>query len=355
MFQQKTIRDVDVKDKIVLVRTDYNVPLENSQIVDDLRIRASLPTLEYLLTNGVKNVVIISHLGRPHGPEADLSLAPIAARLKELLPNTPVSFCNQVSGSEVTNAIDKSPKGGIIILENLRFWPGEKENDKSFAKQIVDSTHAELFVQDGFAVIHRAHASTSAITELLPSVAGLLLEKEITTLSQVTHNPPHPFAVIIGGAKVADKQPLIEKLLPIADTLLVGGKIAADGYTSSDPKIYVAEDFSSPEKEDLGPIATEKILQSITSASTVLWNGTLGKVEDPAYQDSSTKIATAIGTHPTNNYTSIICGGDTTAFVESLQKSDPNLNYTLISTGGGAALALLAGEPLPGLTGLSKK
>lgn len=355
MFNKKTIRDLDINDKIVLVRTDYNVPIKDGQIVDDLRIRASLPTLNYLLTNGAKNVIIISHLGRPHGPEAEFSLAPIASRLAELLPDVPVSFCDAVSGPKVSAALASAEPGSILVLQNLRFWPGEKADDRDFAKQIVDSTHADLFVQDGFAVVHRAHASTSAITDLLPSVAGLLLEKEVTTLSKATTNPSHPFAVIIGGAKVEDKQPLIEKFLPLADTILVGGKIAADGYTSSDPKIYVAEDFSSAEKEDLGPESTAKFQSAIQPAHTILWNGTLGKVEDERYLKASTTIATTIGTLPNATTTSIICGGDTTAFVEKLQRSHPELKYTLISTGGGAALALLAGEPLPGLASLASR
>lgn len=373
MFHKKTIKDVDVKGLTVLVRTDYNVPLvpaevapagdfeagllgegERERIASDLRIRASLPTIQYLLEKKASKIILISHLGRPQGKrDESLSLRPIAEKLAELLPGTTVNFVDDVSGPEVEMSVEDLPEGGILLLENLRFSADEEGNSESFAQEIIDSTHAELFVQDGFAVIHRAHASTDAITKLLPSVAGLLLEKEVTTLSQVVEHPDRPLVVVIGGAKVEDKQPLIDKFLSVADTIYVGGKIAADGYTSDDPKIIVAADFDEDgagNKLDIGPVSTGQLIELVGGARTVLWNGVLGKVEDPTYATSSTILAKTLGENP--SITSVICGGDTAGFVEELMENDPELHYSLISTGGGAALELLSGEPLPGLDGL---
>lgn len=373
MFNKKTIKNVDVKGLTVLVRTDYNVPLvpaevapggdfeagllgegERERIASDLRIRASLPTIQYLLEKKVGKIILISHLGRPKGKRDEtLSLRPIAEKLAELLPGTTVNFVDDVSGPEVEMSVEDLPEGGILLLENLRFSADEESNSESFAQEIVDSTHAELFVQDGFAVVHRAHASTDAITKLIPSVAGLLLEKEITTLSKVVEHPDRPLVVVIGGAKVEDKQPLIDKFLGIADTIYVGGKIAADGYSSENPKIIVATDFDEDgagNKLDIGPVSTGKLIELVGGAKTVLWNGVLGKVEDPTYATSSTILAKTLGENP--DVTSVICGGDTAGFVEELMGSEPELHYSLISTGGGAALELLSGEPLPGLDGL---
>ncbi len=354
----KTLRDVEIKDKNILVRTDYNVPLVtddegNQSISSDLRIRASLPTLQYLLEQGAAKIILMSHLGRPKGQDEKLSLKPVALMLSELLPGVPLSFVDNVSGPEVEQAVDDLPHGGILVLENLRFWPGEKENSTEFAEEIVSATRADLFVQDGFAVLHRAHASTSAITKLLPSFAGFLVEKEVSSLQKVLENPAHPFLVVIGGAKVDDKQPLINKLSPLADQIFVGGKIAADGFTSEKPKVYVAEDFDQDEegtKLDVGPVATTKLAEQVLAAKTVLWNGVLGKVEDPTYATSSTILAKMLGENPTT--TSIICGGDTTGFVEDLAAENPELKFTLVSTGGGAALELLSGAEMPGLKAL---
>ncbi len=374
MFSKKTVRDIDVEDKIVLVRTDYNVPLvpveagelENEpiiinptseskqQIASDLRIHASLPTIKYLLEHKAAKIILMSHLGRPNGQrDKSLSLYVAAEKLAELLPGVTVNFVDDVSGPEVEMAIEDLPDGGILLLENLRFSPEEEANSEEFAREIVDSTHAELFVQDGFAVVHRAHTSTEAITHILPSVAGLLLEKEVKTLTEITKNPAHPFIVLIGGAKVADKQPLIDKFSSVADTIYVGGKIAADGYKSNNPKIIVAEDFdedSTGVKLDIGPVSTTKLVELLQNAKTVLWNGVLGKVEDAAYATASTIVAKVIGENP--NITSVICGGDTSGFVENLCADDPELKFSLVSTGGGGALELLSGQALPGVDGL---
>ncbi|MBQ6393675.1 phosphoglycerate kinase [Candidatus Saccharibacteria bacterium] len=354
MENKLTVKDIKVRGQNILVRTDYNVPIKDGKITDDLRIRESLPTLEFLKKKGARRIIIISHLGRPGGQkDIKLSLAPVAERLKELIPDHKVKFIDDVSGPDVEEAVQKTPVGGILVLENLRFFRGEKENSAEFAREIAECTHASVFVQDGFAVIHRAHASTSAITTEMPSVAGLLLEKEITDLEKVSKNPKKPFLVIIGGAKVDDKQPLIDKFADIADNIAVGGRIAAEGYTTQLPNVYVAEDFSDGNKQDIGEKSTEKILDFVKNAKTVLWNGTLGKAEDEEFSKSSKKVAETIGR--SNGITSVICGGDTTGFVENLMKTEKDLKYSLISTGGGAALEFLIGASLPGLEALDDK
>ena len=343
----KTLQDFDLHNKTILVRVDYNVPISSGKITNDLRIRASLPTINYLLEKGAKQIYLISHLGRPEGkPVKEFSLAPVVKTLKKLLPNQTVDFLELPSN----NNASKHSDARIVLLENLRFDLGEEDNSTEFAKKIVNMTNAELFVQDGFAVLHRAHASTEAITKILPSCIGLLVENELKNLTEVIKNPNHPALLIIGGAKIADKSPLIAKLSSKFDHIVVGGKIAADGYESNDSKIYVAEDFdetSEGKKLDIGPISTAKIAGLITDAKTILWNGLLGYAEDPAYATSSTIVAELIGEK--TDATTIVCGGDTTGFVENLMKKHQNLNYSLISTGGGASLEFILGNKLPGL------
>lgn len=349
----KTIKDINVKNKTVLVRVDYNVPLKDGKVESDLRIRASLPTLTYLREHGAKKIVLISHLGRPEGKDKSLSLRPAADALSKLISD--ISFIDDVSGPDVESAVDKLKNGAILLLENLRFFPGEEKNSEDFINEIIDTVGADLYVQDGFAVIHRAHASTDAVKNRLPVYAGLLLENEIKNLDLATKNPAHPVLLIIGGAKVEDKQPLIDKFLNQADQIVVGGKIAADGYQPSSDKIYVAEDFdenAAGEKLDIGPISANKVTDYIKNAKTIIWNGLLGYAEDSAYATSSTIAAITIGEN--TGASSIICGGDTAGFVENLMKSHKNLNYTLISTGGGASLEYLLGKSLPGLEAIEE-
>ena len=344
----KTIKDINVKNKIVLVRVDYNVPLKDGKVESDLRIRASLPTLQYLREKGAKKIILISHLGRPEGRDKTLSLKPVADALKKLLPNT--HFVDDVSGPDVEQAVKTMKSGDILLLENLRFFPGEEKNSDDFIREIIDSVGADIYVQDGFAVIHRAHASTDAIKNHLPVYAGFLVEKEVQNLEVAVKNPARPMLLIIGGAKVEDKQPLIDKFLPKVDQIVVGGKIAADGYKAKNDKIYVAEDFdenAEGQKLDIGPLATAKIASFITDAKTIIWNGLLGYAEDPAYATASIITAEMIGEH--RDATTIICGGDTTGFVEKLMSDHPNLQYSLVSTGGGASLEFLLGKKLPGL------
>ncbi len=348
----KTIRDLDIKDKNILVRVDYNVPMKDGKITDDLRIRASLPTIQYLLDHGAKKIILISHLGRPEGKtNPEFSLGPAASSLRKLFPNQKhIGFYDLPKKGQ--SILDYYPHSDlkIILLENLRFDPGEEENSPEFIKNIIDSVKADAYVQDGFAVVHRAHASTDAVAKYLPIYAGLLVEKEVNNLEKVLAHPEKPLLFIIGGSKVEDKEPLIEKFSKIADQIVVGGKIAADGYKSRSPKIYVAEDFdedSSGAKLDVGPFAAAKITDFIKDAKTIIWNGLLGKAEDPAYSTASTIVAEAIGEK--TDAETIICGGDTTGFVETLLKTHPNLNYSLVSTGGGAALEFLLEKKLPGL------
>ena len=346
----KTIKDLNVKNKIVLVRVDYNVSIEKGKVKSDLRIRASLPTIELLLEKGAKQIILISHLGRPEGTtNPKFSLSPVHKALQKLLPKTTIGFYPLPSDNQPIS-IPNNVK--IALLENLRFDPGEESNSKSFIKSIIDSTKADIFVQDGFAVVHRAHASTDAIKEFLPVYAGLLVEKEVTNLSSVMTHPEKPVLLIIGGAKVEDKQPLIDKFLDQADQIIVGGKIAADGYKTKNPKIYIAEDFdenSRGQKLDVGPLSTTKIANAITDAYTIIWNGLLGLAEDPAYATASTITAEMIGEKPIDQSLTVICGGDTAGFVEHLIEDHKNLHYSLVSTGGGAALEFLLGKELPGL------
>lgn len=223
MFTKQTVKDIDLKGKTVLLRADYNVPVEDGKITDDYRIKQSLPTIKYLLDQGVK-LVICSHLGRPDGkPSAAFSLAPVAKRLHKLL-DKPVEFADDCIGDKVTQAAKALEPGQVLLLENLRFHAEEEANDQAFAKQLADL--ADVFVQDGFGVVHRAHASTDAVTHYLPSVAGLLLEKEVDTITNVMEKPERPLMAIIGGAKIADKLEILKRFIEIADFVAVGGAMA---------------------------------------------------------------------------------------------------------------------------------
>lgn len=224
VFTKKTIRDIDVKGKRVLVRSDYNVPVKNAKITDDYRIQQSLPTIRFLLQQGA-SVIICSHLGRPSGRlSAEFSLFPVAKRLGELLPDNTVSFVSQCIGDKASTAAQRLQPGEVLLLENLRFHPEEEANDEAFAKQLASL--ADVFVQDGFGVVHRAHASTDAVTRFLPSVAGLLLEREVDTITDVMETPKRPLMAIIGGAKISDKIEVLRRFIEIADYVAVGGAMA---------------------------------------------------------------------------------------------------------------------------------
>jgi len=357
MENKLTIKDVKVTNQVVLVRTDYNVPVKDGEVVSDFRIRASLDTINYLREKGAKKIILISHLGRPEGQKVkEMSLRPVALKLAELLPGVPVDFVDDVSGPDVEEAVKNVKKGGVLLLENLRFYPGEEKNSEDFIREIIDTTGANIYVQDGFAVIHRAHASTSAVAKNLPVYAGLLLEKEISTLTEAKDHPKHPLMLMLGGAKVDDKAPLIEAFKDKADYICIGGKLAADGAVQPGEKIYIAEDFDEDaegNKLDCGPLATAHFVETAKKSKTVIWNGLLGKSEDIAFATSSTIFLKAIGENP--EITSIILGGDTGGFAEELMKEDDALHFSLLSTGGGAALEFLGGNSLPGLEAIENK
>ena len=357
MENKLTIKDIKVTDQVVLVRTDYNVPVKDDEVQSDFRIRASLDTINYLREKGAKKIILISHLGRPEGQKVkELSLRPVAVKLAELLPGVQVDFVDDVSGPDVEDAVKNVKKGGVLLLENLRFYPGEEKNSEDFIREIIDSTGANIYVQDGFAVIHRAHASTSAVAKNLPVYAGLLLEKEISTLTKAKENPQRPLMLMLGGAKVDDKAPLIEAFKDKADYICIGGKIAADGVIEAKDNIYVAEDFDMDgegNKLDCGPLATAHFVETAKKSKTVIWNGLLGKSEDIAFATSSTIFLKTIGEDP--EITSIILGGDTGGFAEELMKEDSALHFSLLSTGGGAALEFLGGNTLPGLEAIENK
>jgi phosphoglycerate kinase len=400
-FFKRTIKDVPIDRKTVLVRADYNVPLtKKGAISDDLRIKASVPTLQYLLDHQCK-VVVMSHLGRPDGRDAALSLAPVAERLEELL-KVPVNFVEDVIGDKVVQAVKTAQQQSVVLLENLRYYPEEEANDTAFAQKIAKSTGARYFVQDGFGVVHRAHASTDAITRYIPSVSGLLLEREYMTITAAMEHPKRPLVAVMGGAKVSDKITVIERLVHIADKIIIGGAMAntflrykghhmgasmvesgqekvLDGIyqaahrkleTSIDDFIVlpvdvaVAHEANEASKRrnvklgnvadddkalDVGDATIDRMVEELQGAKTVIWNGTLGLAELPEFAHGSARLALELATHP--DITSIIGGGDTADFA---LKWDGNggESFSHVSTGGGASLELMAGKKLPGVESL---
>lgn len=400
-FKKRTVRDVPLRGRTVLVRADYNVPLNDSgEIADDYRIISSLPTLRYLLENDCK-IVVCSHLGRPEGKVNEkFSLEPVATHLEKLLSH-PVKFIPESVGDRVFQHAKRLRERQVILLENLRFYPEEEANDQTFAKRLATDTAAEYFVQDGFGVVHRAHASTSAITQFLPSVAGLLLEKEFSSIRAAIDKPERPLVAVLGGAKISDKIAIIEKFVAIADTLIIGGAMAntflkAKGYDIG-KSVYekglgavVEEIYRAAEKKvgtehvddfillptdvavagsadnnarrvtvGVGDVAAEEmildvgpetIIQSdavLASAKTIVWNGTLGFAELSQFSYGSARAALAVASNP--SATSVIGGGDTADFV--LKWGDGSA-FTHVSTGGGASLDLMAGAPMPGIEAL---
>lgn len=402
-FSKLTIRDVPVHDKVVLVRADYNVPLaENGEIDDDLRVRASVPTLEYLRAQGCV-VVVMSHLGRPDGePKPEFSLAPVAERLTTLL-DAEVVFVEACYGDKVSQAVKAAKPGDVLLLENLRFHAEEEANDSVFAGRIAKSSRARYFVQDGFGVVHRAHASTDAITHFLPGVAGLLLHKEVSTIQAAMNHPARPLHAVLGGAKVSDKIKVIEAFVERADKIFIGGAMAntflsykglsvgaskvEDDQTATLDAIYAAasdkvgaehvdefivlpEDAAVAQKIDaeqprvnkkvdhiahedieldIGDLSIERYTAQLAEAKTVVWNGTLGYAELPEFAHGSARVAMTLATTP--GIMSIIGGGDTADFVLKWS-GDEGAAFSHVSTGGGASLDLMAGKKLPGVEAL---
>jgi 3-phosphoglycerate kinase len=389
-----TVKDIDLKDRVVLMRADFNVPQDaNLAITDDTRIRATLPTIKYILQAGVKKLILMSHLGRPDGKVVEkYSLKPVAVRLKELLGQD-VKFINDCVGDNVKKEIDAA-KEKVILLENLRFHAEEEANDTNFAKQLASL--AEVYVDDAFGTAHRAHASTAGVTQSLKSVAGFLLEKEIQYLGNAVENPARPFMIILGGAKVSDKIGLIDNLLPKCDAIIIGGGMAytflkAQGKQIGNSKLEkdkldlakgLLDKATSLRKEivlpvdhvivdtvdanakseicgevipegkiavDIGPKSIKLFEDKLSSAKTIVWNGPVGIFEMDAFSKGTQEIAKFISTLKA---TTIIGGGDTAAAVAKFKLED---KMTHVSTGGGASLEFLEGKQLPGVAALSNK
>ncbi len=393
-MDKTTLKDIDLKDKTVLVRADFNVPQdENLNITDDTRIRATLPTIKYILENNAKKIILMSHLGRPDGKVvAKYSLKPVALRLAELL-GVPVKFLPDCVGESIKRDIGQA-KEKVILLENLRFHAEEEANDANFAKSLASL--ADIFVNDAFGTAHRAHASTEGVAHYLKSAAGFLLEKEIQYLGGAVQNPQRPFMVILGGAKVSDKIGVIENLLPKCDAILIGGGMAytflkAQGKPIGNSKLekdkldlaksildkakglkkdillpvdnvvvekvdpnakseIVGEDIPDGKiAVDIGPKTIALFKEELKSARTVVWNGPLGIFEMDAFSRGTQEIAEFLSTI---KVTSIIGGGDTAAAVVKFKLEG---KMTHISTGGGASLEFLEGKVLPGIAALTER
>lgn len=389
-----TIKDVSLKGKKVLIRCDFNVPQDASlTITDDSRIRASLPTISYILEQQPAKIILISHLGRPDGqPVAKCSLKPVAERLEQLLKQK-VKMLNDCIGQEVKDESTASSEK-ILLLENLRFHAEEEKNDSAFSRALASL--ADIYVNDAFGTAHRAHASTEGVTRYLTSVSGLLLEKEITYLSAALNKPKKPFIVILGGAKVSDKIGVIENLLPKADTIIIGGGMAytflkAQGKKIGNSKLEkekldIAREIMAKAKKqnvtihlpidniitekieigstvkttgenipdgfigvDIGPKTVQAYCESLQKAQTVVWNGPLGIFEMDAFANGTKEIARCLAGLKA---TTIIGGGDTAAAVV---KFGLESKMTHISTGGGASLEFLEGKTLPGIAALTDK
>ena len=394
---KKTIRDIELKGKRVLIRCDFNVPLDSNQnITDDTRIRAALPTLEYMVTHGAK-VVVMSHLGRPKGKAAaEFSLAPVAVRLAELLGKQ-VEFADSdvVVDDSVKEKVAALKDGDVLLLQNVRFRKEETDNEPGFAKELASL--GDVFVQEAFGTAHRAHASTAAVADYLPCVSGFLIEKEVKFLGSALQNPQRPFVAIMGGAKVGDKIKVIENLLTKVDTLIIGGgmsytfykamgleigtsildadnidlaKMLLEKATSLNVKLLLpvdivcADKFSNDAKYqtysrdqipsdmmglDIGEETIKLYSEEIAKAKTVVWNGPMGVFEMENFAKGTKAIAEALAT---SDATTIIGGGDSAAAVEQFGLAD---KMSHISTGGGASLEFLEGKILPGISIIEEK
>lgn len=395
-MNKKTIEDIDVSGKKVLVRVDFNVPLdENGNITDETRIKAALPTIKYLLEHNAA-VILCSHLGRPKGEfNMKYSLAPVAKRLKEIFGEDKVVFASDVIGESAKKAVSELKPGNIVLLENLRFHKEEEKNDPDFAKALA--SYADIYVNDAFGTAHRAHASTAGVADYLPAVAGFLIGKELSIMGKALDNPERPFVAILGGRKVSDKIGVINNLLEKVDTLIIGGAMSytffkamglniGNGLVEEDKlelakqllakaeakgikmllpvDCVLADDFNADAKMltvdydkipdgwegmDIGPKTRELYAQAIKPAKTVIWNGPMGVFEFPRFAEGTKAVAKALSEC---TGTTIIGGGDSAAAVEQLGFAD---KITHISTGGGASLEFLEGLELPGVAALNDK
>jgi phosphoglycerate kinase len=340
VHRPRSVEDADVAGKRALVRVDFNVPLEEARVADDTRIRAALPTIQLLLDSDASEVVLMSHLGRPKGPDATLSMQPVEARLRELLPDE-----------------------RIRLLENTRFDPRETANDPEYAAELA--SHGDLFVNDAFGSAHRAHASTEGVARLLPAYAGRLLLRELDELGALLAGPESPFVALLGGAKVADKIGVLTSLAERANTVLIGGKMAEEverdaGYEL--PEDVVAAAAFEPDAEsrivlwdkvpegwlglDIGPATRERFVGRIREARTVFWNGPMGVFEWPRFAEGTKAVAEAVAAADAHT---VVGGGDSVRAVEELGVAE---RIDWISTGGGASLELLEGKELPGVVAI---
>lgn len=393
-MNKKTMKDFDVKGKSVLCRVDLNVPMQDGKVTDDTRIKAVIPTIEYLTEQGAK-VILVSHLGRPKGEVVEeLRLDPVAEHLSNLLGKE-VLKADKVFGKEVENAVSEMQEGGILLLENVRFEAGEEKNDPALAEEFTK--FADLFVNDAFGTSHRAHASTVGVAEKLPAAAGFLMEKEIEILGNALENPKRPFTAIIGGAKVKDKINVIDNLLDKVDNLIIGGGLAytfvkAQGHEVGkslleEDKIDLANEFIAKAKEknvnflmpidivvaddfsdtadtkivpvngipadweglDIGPETREIYRKTIQESALILWNGPMGVFEMNSFAGGTREVAKALA--ETEGF-SIIGGGDSAAAVEQFGFAE---QMDHVSTGGGASLEFMEGKVLPGIAALDEK
>jgi phosphoglycerate kinase len=393
-MNKRSVRDLDARDKRVLVRVDFNVPVKDGRVTDDTRIQRALPTIRYLLSEGARPI-LISHLGRPKGePDPKYAMDPVAKRLEELL-GEPVLKLDAAVGPEVEKALEEWEGRSVVLLENSRFYPGETKNDPEFSEQLASL--ADLYVDDAFGAAHRAHATTVGVAERLPAAAGLLLEEEVDYLDGVLEDPERPFVAILGGAKVSDKLGVIESLLGVADTLLIGGAMCftffkAQGYEVGSslveddyleeakrlveeaadklvlPVDVVVADRMEEDAEgevvgveeipadnmglDIGPRTVELFQGYISGARTIFWNGPMGVFEIEAFAKGTEGVARAVAAASAEGATSVIGGGDSVAAVRKLGLED---KMSHISTGGGASLEYVEGKELPGVAVLPEK
>ncbi len=398
---KKTVKDLEnIKGKKALVRVDFNVPLDDNQnVTDDTRIRAALPTINYLRDQGAK-VILVSHMGRPKGQVKDtLRLNPVAKRLSELIKADVLKLDDSI-GNEVKSKLDILKDGDVALLENIRFYAEEEKNNPEFAKKLADL--ADFYVNDAFGAAHRAHASTEGVTKYLsPAVSGLLMEKELKMLGQLLENPERPFVAIVGGSKVSSKIAVIESLINKVDTIILGGGMTYTFLKSrgeeigksivEDDKLEVARNLTALAKEknvgliistdvlvaddfsndanvkfvsakeipadweglDIGPDSREKIREIVLGAKTILWNGPVGVFEIDKFAEGTKSIAQNVADATKGGAISILGGGDTVAAVEKFKI--PADSYSHISTGGGASLEFIEGKELPGVAALNDK
>lgn len=397
-MNKKTLKDVDLEGKNVLMRVDFNVPIENGKIGDDNRIVQALPSINYVTEHGGK-LILMSHLGRPGGAvDESLSLKPVAEHLKSLV-DTNVYFAEDCIGEKATSVIEKAKDGEIVLLENVRFHTGEKANDEEFCKKLAE--HGDLFCNDAFGSSHRAHSSVAGVTKFLqPAVSGFLLEKEIKYLSNAIEHPDRPFVAILGGAKVSDKIGVIENLLDKVDSILIGGGMMYTFYKAQglsigeslleEDKVDLANNLMNKAKEkgvklllpvdtvvakefkndaehkvvdeagiedgwigvDIGPQTELAFGNIIKNAKTVVWNGPMGVFEMENFADGTNSVAKALAEATKHGATTIIGGGDSASAIKQAGLED---EVSHVSTGGGASLMFLEGKELPGVAALTDK